>query len=91
MKYFYKLPNDIKLYIKDFIFIHCDNCSLINYFWKIKKNIIFYEYLSIFDDNFTHLCVYNQKPISFQFICLYCYEMYVNTNYYIDSINTNLK
>lgn len=81
MDNFINLPNDIKLYIHSFIFAHCQNCSQKYFFFHLKKNIIFYEYLSIFNDLWNDFYIFDQNSIKFNIICINCYNYYHNYLY----------
>lgn len=81
MNSFINLPNDIKLYIQSFIFAYCQNCSQKHFFFHLKKNIVFYEYLSIFNDLWNDYYIYDQSSITFNIICNHCYDYYHHSLY----------
>lgn len=72
-----KLPNDVKQYIKLFLYAPCDHCFFLNYFWKLKHDITMYEYITIFNE------LYTNNPLNFKCICDYCYELHLNSHYYV--------
>ena len=77
-----KLPNDLKDFIKTFIFGKCEHCKFKNYYWDLHFNITFYEYVTIFSDMWDDYYVYNKNPLKFNKICNYCYNVFHNTSYY---------
>lgn len=70
---------DIKSEIRQFIFGHCEYCGLINYYWQLKRNVVFYEYVSMFHDYY----IYDQNPLKFNIMCVYCYQIHTDNYHYI--------
>lgn len=71
---FENLPNDLKKHIQLYVFGHCDVCLFKNYFYNLKHNIFFYEYISIFHDLWQDLHLL-KDPIKYKLICKYCFNM----------------
>lgn len=80
---FKDLPSDLKKYIQLYIYGRCENCKFKNYFFNLRTNIYFYEYISIFSDLWN---VYYrlQDPIKYKLLCKYCFELMNDDLHYIN-------
>lgn len=76
------LPQDLKDFIKTFIFGKCEYCNYEKYYWNLYFDITFYEYITIFSDMWDDYYICNKNPLKFKNICDYCYNIFHNTNYY---------
>lgn len=81
-----KLPNDLKSFIKTFIFGKCEHCGLKHYYWQLKFNIILYEYVSIFSDIWDDYYIYDKNPLKFEKICDYCYQDFDDSSCYVSNL-----
>lgn len=88
---FKNLPNDLKFYIKLYTFGECDHCHLINYYWNLKSNITFYEYISIFSDIWDDYYIIDKNPLHFNKICEYCYTSYEDSLHYTDKLVNHME
>jgi len=77
-----KLPNDLKEFIKTFIFDKCEHCKFINYYWDLHLNVTFYEYITIFSDIWDDCYIFKKNFIKFDKICHYCYKNFEETSFY---------
>lgn len=62
------LPNELKLYIKEYLFTNCTRCN--NYFCinDLKNDLTTIHYIPIFDDNFVFPNIYN----NYKYLCIKC-------------------
>lgn len=82
---FENLPNDLKCFIKTFIFGDCEYCHFKYYYWNLKLDITFYEYITIFSDMWEDYYICNKNPICFNKICDYCYKTFTNSLFYTET------
>ena len=62
------LPNEIKLYIINFLLIKCDECKNEIKYDKIKRNVTTIYYRAIFEDDFP----FPRFHKTYNFICIDC-------------------
>lgn len=79
------LPTDLKYFVKTFIFGKCEYCHFTNYYWKLKRNIVFYEYITVYSDIWDGYYICNKNPIQFNKICEYCYKTFLDSLYYTET------
>lgn len=78
---FQNLPGDLKKRIQLYIYGYCDICLFKNYFFNLKHNVYFYEYISIFHDLWEDYYLL-KDPIKYKLICENCFNQTSDNLYY---------
>lgn len=62
------LPNELKLYIKEYLYTNCSRCSHIFCINDLENDVMTIHYMPIFDDNFVFPNIYN----NYKYLCIEC-------------------
>lgn len=79
---FKNLPIDLKKYIETYIYGCCEKCHFKNYYFNLKHDIYFYEYISIFHDLWEDFYLL-RDPVKYKLICNFCFDLISDDLHYI--------
>lgn len=74
-----KLPNDILLHIKKFVYCRCYVCNHENVAEDVSFDIYLKKYTAVFEDDFY---IITPDAIYFKILCIKCHFNFLKQNYY---------